>query len=70
MRRCDLCGTPISAARLAAMPKTHLCLGCKAGNDEPPLKANAPVLKRSLAETYPGDQEEMQAMARELGGIE
>ena len=68
-RLCSLCHAEISAARLAAVPSTQLCVTCKAGHDEPPLKAPAPVLKGALVVTYPGDQEEMQAEVRELGGI-
>ena len=68
-RCCSLCHTEISAARLAAVPNTQLCVTCKVGNDEPRLDANAPVLKRALVETYPGDEQEMRAAARELGGI-
>ncbi len=70
MRLCALCDTPITRERLRAMPGTRLCVACKAGNDEPPLKADAPFLKGSLAESSVGDLEEMQAAARELGGIE
>ena len=69
-RSCSLCHAEISAARLAAVPSTQLCVTCKAGNDEPPLSADAPVLRRSLAESSVGDLEEMQAAAREIGGVE
>jgi hypothetical protein len=69
-RCCSLCHTEISAARLAAVPTTQLCVTCKAGNDEPPVKSDALFLRRSLAESSVGDLEEMQAQVRELGGIE
>jgi hypothetical protein len=52
------------------MPSTWLCLECKTGHDEPPLKAGDPFLKSALVESSVGELEEMQAAARELGGIE
>ena len=52
------------------MPNTFLCLACKTGHDEPPLKSGAPLLKAALVESSVGDLEEMQKAARELGGIE
>ena len=70
MKHCSLCHAEISFARLAAVPSTQLCLTCKAGNDEPALKSDALFLRRSLVEYSVGDLEEMQAAARELGGIE
>jgi hypothetical protein len=78
-RRCDLCEAPISLARLAAVPDTHLCRDCKATHDEPrDCKAThdeprvtvaAPFLRPLLVEGSLADLEEMQAAARELGGI-
>jgi len=70
MRLCALCDKPITAARILAMPSTWLCLECKTGHDEPPLKAGDPFLKSALVESSVGELEEMQAAARELGGIE
>ena len=70
MRRCAHCDKPISAARLAACPNTHLCVPCKSWQDEPKLKSDAPVLRGVLVETSIGDLEEMQKAAREMAAGE
>lgn len=63
---CDICQSPIPAARLAAVPNTHLCVACKALHDEPALRPDSPVLRGSLVETSVSDLAEMQKQAREL----
>jgi hypothetical protein len=46
---CDQCDNPIPAARLAAMPRTRLCVACKALHDEEPLGPRAPLVSGALA---------------------
>ena len=65
--RCQRCHGPISAARLRAMPRTDLCVECKALCDEPPISVNAPVMRGSLAESSLSDLAELAKAARDIG---
>ena len=68
-RPCSLCHADIPAVRLAAVPTTYLCVTCKSGNDEPPLRADARCLSGSIAQGSIGDLEEMQLQSRQMGGL-
>ncbi len=58
----------VGARRLAAVPTTQLCVGCKTLHDEPPLKSHARVLAGSMVKTSLGDDEEKWMDAREVSG--
>ena len=46
---CDQCRQPIPAARLAAMPRTRLCVGCKAEHDEEPISPMSVAARGAMA---------------------
>lgn len=56
---CARCSNPIPAARLAAVPGTHLCMPCRAESDATPLTAYSSRLRGALVEqaALTGEQE-------------